>query len=163
MTNPYQIEPPALISFSGGRTSGYMLRQILDAYDGWLPDGIVAVFANTGKEMAQTLDFVKDCGERWDVPIVWLEYNPGLPEKFEIVSHRTASGIGEPFEHLLADRGMLPNPVARFCTSELKIRTKKRFGLEIANGERKNQRSAVSVGSAVRDLAGTRTSTAMIP
>ena len=36
MTNPYQIEPPALISFSGGRTSGYMLRQILDAYDGRL-------------------------------------------------------------------------------------------------------------------------------
>ncbi len=32
MTNPYQIESPALISFSGGRTSGYMLRQIIDAY-----------------------------------------------------------------------------------------------------------------------------------
>jgi hypothetical protein len=31
MTNPYQIESPALISFGGGRTSGYMLSQILDA------------------------------------------------------------------------------------------------------------------------------------
>jgi hypothetical protein len=26
MTHPYQIEPPALISFSGGRTSGYLLQ-----------------------------------------------------------------------------------------------------------------------------------------
>jgi hypothetical protein len=47
MTDPYQIEPPALISFSGGRTSGYMLRKILDAYDGRLPQGIVAAFAKT--------------------------------------------------------------------------------------------------------------------
>jgi len=127
MINPYQIEPPALISFSGGRTSGYMLRQIIDAYDGRLPPDVIPCFANSGKEMPQTLDFVQECGERWGVAIVWLEYNPGLPEKFEIVSHRTASRNGEPFERLLANRGMLPNPVTRFCTAELKIRTKKRF------------------------------------
>ncbi len=70
MTHPYQIEPPALISFSGGRTSAYLLRQVLDAYGGRLPDGLVACFANTGKEMAATLDFVRDCGEHWNVPIV---------------------------------------------------------------------------------------------
>ena len=104
-----------------------MLRQIIDAYAGRLPDDVIPCFANTGKEMPQTLDFVKECGERWDVSIVWLEYNPALPEKFEIVNHRTASRRGEPFERLLANRGMLPNPVTRFCTSELKIRTKKRF------------------------------------
>lgn len=32
--NPYHIEGPALISVSGGRTSGFMLRQILDAHGG---------------------------------------------------------------------------------------------------------------------------------
>jgi hypothetical protein len=69
--------------------------------------------------MAETLDFVQECGERWGVAIVWLEYNSLLPEKFEIVSHRTASRAGEPFELLLANRGMLPNPVTRFCTAEL--------------------------------------------
>ena len=119
MTNPYQIEPPALISFSGGRTSAYMLKQILDAYRGRLPQDLIPCFANTGKEMAETLDFVQECGERWGVAIVWLEYNPLLPEKFEIVSHRTASRAGEPFELLLANRGMLPNPVTRFCTAHL--------------------------------------------
>ena len=127
MTNPYQIEPPALISFSGGRTSAYMLKQILDAYRGRLPQDLIPSFANTGKEMPETLDFVQECGERWGVAIVWLEYNPVLPEKFEIVSHRTASRAGEPFERMLANRGMLPNPVTRLCTAELKIRTKKRY------------------------------------
>jgi 3'-phosphoadenosine 5'-phosphosulfate sulfotransferase (PAPS reductase)/FAD synthetase len=70
MTNPYHIEPPALISFSGGRTSGYMLRHIIDAYGGRLPHDLVPCFANTGKEMPQTLDFVRDCADRWSVPVV---------------------------------------------------------------------------------------------
>jgi hypothetical protein len=37
MTDPYQIQGPALISFSGGQTSGYMLRRNLDAFGGRLP------------------------------------------------------------------------------------------------------------------------------
>lgn len=59
--NPYFITGPALISFSGGRTSGYMLRHILDAHDGTLPDDVVVTFANTGKEREETLRFVHDC------------------------------------------------------------------------------------------------------
>jgi hypothetical protein len=39
--NPYIIEAPALIPFSGGRTSGYMLRQIINVYGGQLPPDIL--------------------------------------------------------------------------------------------------------------------------
>src|ERR1700722_18190984 len=39
MTNPYRLEPPALISFSGGRTSGVLLHHVLEAYDGTLAEG----------------------------------------------------------------------------------------------------------------------------
>lgn len=61
MIAPYQIEGPALISFSGGRTSAYLLKHILDACGGALPANVIACFANTGKEMPETLDFVGDC------------------------------------------------------------------------------------------------------
>lgn len=75
MIDPYRVVAPACISFSGGRTSAYLLRKVLDAHGGTLPPGVHALFANTGKEHPATLDFVRDCGERWGVPIVWLEYD----------------------------------------------------------------------------------------
>ncbi len=60
--NPYLITGPALISFSGGRTSAYMLWQILAAHGGQLPDDVHICFANTGKEREETLRFVHECG-----------------------------------------------------------------------------------------------------
>ena len=62
MTNPYTL-PSCLvqIAFSGGRTSAYMLRKIMDANPG-LRDDVVVTFQNTGREMPQTLDFVAEVG-----------------------------------------------------------------------------------------------------
>jgi hypothetical protein len=122
--DPFKIEGPALISFSGGRSSGYMLWRILQAHGGTLPDDVLVTFANTGKEMPQTLDFVRDCGERWGVEIVWLEYQHG---GFRRVDYLSASRHGEPFSALTDRRSFLPNPVARFCTQELKIKTMEAF------------------------------------
>ncbi len=126
--DPFLIAGPAVISFSGGRTSAYMLWRILQAHGGTLPDGVVVCFANTGREMPATLDFVRDCGAAWSVRIHWLEYRwtPGNPTVVE-VSHNSASRDGEPFAAMLQSKSMLPNPVARFCTVELKIRAQKRF------------------------------------
>jgi len=109
-----------------------MLWRILQAHGGTLPDDVVVLFQNTGREMPATLDFVRDCGAAWDVPIRWLEYRwaPGGPA-YAIVNHNRASRNGEPFAALLASKSMLPNPVARFCTIELKIRTAKRYIREV--------------------------------
>jgi len=119
-------EGNVLISFSGGRTSGYMLHKILEE-NGGLPDRCKVLFANTGREMPETLDFVHECGERWNVPIKWLEYDR-IDNKvtFKEVSHNSAARNGEPFETLLY-KPYLPNAVARFCTAELKVRTIKRY------------------------------------
>lgn len=128
MTDSFHITGPAVISFSGGRTSGYMLWRILQAYGGTLPDDVIVCFANTGREMPATLDFVRDCGAVWNVPIRWLEYcRDGKGPSVREVSHNSAAHDGEPFEALLRAKSMLPNPVTRFCTIELKIRTMKRF------------------------------------
>ena len=124
MSDPFKITEPTVISFSGGRTSAYMLWRVLQANNG-LPEDAVICFANTGKEDQATLNFVKDCQENWKVPIVWLEYR-SLKE-FQIVNFETASTNGEPFQAVIQDRKMLPNVRARFCTEELKIRTMHRY------------------------------------
>ena len=113
------------IAFSGGRTSAYMLYHIAEA-NGGIPDRCEVTFQNTGREMPETLDFVAECGSRWGVPIVWLEYRAAAPW-FEIVSHNSAARNGEPFEALIEKRKFLPNQDSRFCTTELKIRTAKRY------------------------------------
>jgi 3'-phosphoadenosine 5'-phosphosulfate sulfotransferase (PAPS reductase)/FAD synthetase len=128
--NPYKIEGPALISFSGGRTSGYMLKKIIDAYEGQLPEDVYVVFANTGKEMPQTLDFVNECSEKWNCKIHWLELE--IAEERPIyrtkeVTYETASRNGEPFAELIKKRQMIPNTFTRFCTQDLKINVMKRF------------------------------------
>ena len=127
--SPYQIYGPALISFSGGRTSGFMLKQILDAHGGALPENVRAVFANTGKEMPETLDFVRECGDQWRVPIAWVEYRIADDGRstFDVVNHNSASRNGEPYKALIDKKGYLPNPVTRFCTIELKIRVMRDF------------------------------------
>ena len=129
-TDPFLIRGPAVISFSGGRSSAYMLWRILQAHGGALPDDVVVCFANTGREMPATLDFVRDCGAAWNAPIVWLEYRrdpqTGKPWT-ETVSHNSASRNGEPLAALLAAKPALPNPLQRSCTIEAKIRTIKRF------------------------------------
>ena len=118
MSDPFKITGPTCISFSGGRTSGYMVWRVLQA-NGGLPDEAKVIFANTGKEMPETLDFVRDCGERWGVPIVWVERVS--KDSDAVVSWQTANRDGKPYATLIRDRNYLPNPVARFCTVELKI------------------------------------------
>ncbi|WAJ27590.1 phosphoadenosine phosphosulfate reductase family protein [Antarcticirhabdus aurantiaca] len=123
---PYRITGPALISFSGGRTSAFMLWQILQAHGGTLPDDVVVAFANTGKEREETLRFVHECGSRWGVKIHWLEWRP-MPDRFAEVGFNSAARAGEPFEGLIALRGRLPNPLQRFCSRELKVEPIKAF------------------------------------
>lgn len=120
--NPYLIKEQTCISFSGGRTSGYMLYKILEAHDMSLPKDAYVTFANTGKEEEATLRFIQRCSDEWNVEIHWVEYTNDEP-RFKRVTFETASRNGEPFEELIKKRQYLPNPVTRFCTAELKIRT----------------------------------------
>jgi len=123
------ILPPdkVLISFSGGRTSAYMLHQILAA-NGDLPERVRVVFANTGREMPETLDFVQECSDRWAVQVVWVEdAKRGGDALFDVVSHNSASFDGEPFERLIERKKACPDQSKRFCTEHLKILPTRRY------------------------------------
>jgi len=125
MHDPFKIIEPTVISFSGGRTSAYMLWRILQSNNG-LPEDAIVIFANTGKEMEETLKFIQDCSVNWNVPIHWVEYINEAPG-FREVNYKSASRKGEPFEQMLNKKQYLPSPVMRFCTIELKIRTIHKF------------------------------------
>lgn len=123
MRDPFVIDGPTCLSFSGGSTSGYMLWRTLQANPREVLDANLRVaFANTGCEHERTLEFVRDCQVHWEFPIEWVEFRDD-EAGYAVVSFETASRNGEPFEAIVRKRNYLPNPVTRFCTSELKIRT----------------------------------------
>ena len=135
-----------VLSFSGGRTSGYMLRRFLDA-NGGLPCNSEIVFCNTGKERVETLDFVNQVSTAWQVEITWLEYDyladaDGTKKDprhvARKVDYRTASRRGEPFEKMIHATRYLPNVVTRTCTRELKNETVKRYLLTLGIREHTN-------------------------
>jgi len=143
MNDPFKIDGPTCISFSGGRTSAYMLWRVLQS-NGGLPDEAVVCFSNTGKECEETLQFVRDCAVNWQVPITWLEFRD-TEERFTVVNFETASRNGEPFEALIKKRNYLPNPVTRFCTIDLKIRPIGRYLLSLGMAETKTEAENMSM------------------
>jgi len=110
-----------IINFSGGRTSAYMTKRLIDEGGDYL-----ITFQNTGKELPQTLDFINECDKRWGLNIVWLEYRYG--NNWEVVDYETASRDGRPFNEVIHHyKHFLPNQRLRYCTTEMKIKTLKRY------------------------------------
>lgn len=111
------------IAFSGGRTSAYMTKWMLenrsDRYD-----NIKVVFANTGQEHEKTLEFVQKCSDKFGFDVVWVEAlvlsnKKGVGTRHKIVNFQTASRNGEPFEAVIKKFG-IPNQTWQFCSRELK-------------------------------------------
>ncbi|SRR3972149_628960 len=110
-----------LVSFSGGETSGFMAQWLWknkqDEYD------MIFVFANTGEENEQTLDFVQKCSDHFGFPVVWIEADvvseKGKGTKSKIVTFETASRKGEPFEEVIK-KYTIPSIKFPHCTRELK-------------------------------------------
>tara|TARA_R110000803_G_scaffold69364_1_gene131728 strand:+ start:657 stop:1514 length:858 start_codon:yes stop_codon:yes gene_type:complete len=119
-----------LISFSGGRTSAYMLYSILNSKQYNEKYNFKIIFANTGKEHEGTLKFVQDCQVNFNCEIIWLEAKhkkengeyyskKGWKVSFKEVDFKTASRNGEPFEEMLSVLG-IPCSSAPFCSDQLK-------------------------------------------
>jgi len=112
------------ISFSGGETSAYMMHYILKNYSDY---NIEIAFANTGEENEETLQFIEDCANYFDVKIMWLEYER---LSFKIVDFKTAyrshdkkeisnKWQNHPFRKYISEFG-IPNLQSMNCTRELK-------------------------------------------
>jgi hypothetical protein len=115
---------PMLISFSGGRTSAFMAKFLME-YEPYKNFEKVVCFANTGKEHEATLEFVDRCDREFGLNVVWLEavVNPekGKGTSFKIVDFESSSRQGDPFEAVIAKYG-IPSKQFPHCTRELKQR-----------------------------------------
>jgi 3'-phosphoadenosine 5'-phosphosulfate sulfotransferase (PAPS reductase)/FAD synthetase len=109
------------ISFSGGRTSAFMTKWMLenlkDKYE------MIVCFANTGKEREETLEFVDKCDKEFGFNVIWIEAIADdryiETPNFKIVNFETASRNGEPFEWLISNGGLV-NQNRPKCTNILK-------------------------------------------
>lgn len=114
-----------LISFSGGRTSAYMMWYLLNEWPERHNYIFVVIFANTGKEHEGTLEFVRRCGVEWNIPIIWVESKSsskkGWKIYYKIVDFNTASRDGKPFEEMIAKVG-IPFTNVPVCSEILKTR-----------------------------------------
>ena len=127
------------VSVSGGRTSAYMAKLLLDRRHDvadWLgvpePDlKYVFIFANTGMEHGDTLRFLRDIDRAFGLGLVWVEavVNPvkGQGTKHRVVTFDSAFRRDEwrhpdhPFHATIRKYGV-PNTTWNPCTREMKLR-----------------------------------------
>lgn len=111
-----------IVNFSGGRTSGYMTKMLLDNYSHLYE--FIVVFANTGMEHPKTLEFVNNCDKYFGFGTIWIEadvvHEKNKGTKHKIVTYETCSRNGEPFEEVIKKYG-IPNIKYPHCTRELKL------------------------------------------
>ncbi len=117
------MAPRLFISFSGGRTSAYMTKLLLDLHRH--THEVRVLFANTGQEHENTLRFVDDCDRAFNFNVVWIESvtdpRPRHGVSFRLVDYFTASRDGRPFEDTIRKHG-IPGKAFPHCTRELKVR-----------------------------------------
>lgn len=110
------------LAFSGGRTSGYMTKLMIDHFSDKYD--FIVTFANTGMEHEKTLEFVNNCDKHFGFNTVWLEadvkHGVRKGTEFKIVTFETASRNAEPYEEVIKKYG-IPNPSFPHCTRELKL------------------------------------------
>jgi len=128
-----------LVSFSGGETSAFMGQWLNNHYERFGYENIVFVFANTGQENEQTLEFVHRCDKYFNLNIHYVEadviHEPKKGTRFYMTDFDNASRNGEPFEQIIKKYG-IPNQAFPHCTRELKQAPIKAFGKQYFNGEK---------------------------
>ena len=136
------MNAPHIVKFSGGRSSGMMLMELLKGNKLNPERGDVIVFNNTSAEHPATYEFTRQmktlAEEKHNIPFFWVEYQTyedagkhgwqRMPS-YRLVNDKPYSAKnkngyrykGEVYEELVSVSGYLPNMRSRTCTHALKI------------------------------------------
>jgi len=117
-----------LVSFSGGETSAYLAKWVIDNKS--KEYNMIFVFANTGDEEEETLKFIDLCAKKWNINIVWVEakvyHNERKGTSHKIVNYETASRNRQPFIEVIKKYG-IPNQNFLHCNREMKLQPIKSY------------------------------------
>ena len=117
------MSKPHVVSFSGGRTSAYLvyLMEQKRKNEGW---DVHYIFMDTGAEHPKTYEFIRNVVKHFGIDLVCLRLDASTPlgkgNKYEVC---TVDGIGpdlKPFASMVRKYGS-PDVVNMSCTARMKI------------------------------------------
>lgn len=113
-------------SISAGYSSVMMALKLRE----WYPDHhIIYGMANTSKERKESLDFMNECDQYFDLKMSWIEaiFNKhGEGVDFKIVDFKDLKVNGEIFEQGIKKLG-IPSKINAWCNRDMKIVPLKKF------------------------------------
>lgn len=116
-----------LVGLSGGRTSAYMARKLVDKYG---VENVICLFCNTSAEHLATYDFVRNIEKLWGFNVCYLEVDVHHDKRkgctHKVVKFEDLKRNNELFEEVIKKYG-IANKVYMHCTRELKTNVVKSF------------------------------------
>lgn len=113
-----------VISFSGGRTSAYLVHIIEQMRKRGEIDNVHYIFIDTGAEHPKTYEFIKRCVEHFKIDLTCIrsevQLEPGVGAQYKIIPIEDIKHDLEPWRPMLAKHGTPFNPGGGFCTDRLK-------------------------------------------
>lgn len=113
-----------IVSFSGGRTSAYLVYLMEKKRKSGEVDAVDYIFMDTGAEHPKTYEFVKNCVEHFEIDLTCLrtKVNPerGVGTTYNVVSIDDCRCDLKPWRDYASKYGVPQVPFAD-CTKELKI------------------------------------------
>lgn len=101
----------------------------------WYPDHkIVFAMANTSRENKESLKFMQECSEYYDLDVMWIEavINPekGFGTGYRVVDYEGLKRDGEIFEQGIKKYG-IPSKINKWCNREMKVVPLTKFANDI--------------------------------
>ena len=114
-----------IVSFSGGRTSAYLVHCIEQMRkDGRLQGPVEYIFMDTGAEHPKTYEFIKKCVAHFGIELTCLRaripLEAGKGSEPVVVSIDDIGPDLKPFREMLAKYSTPYNPGGAFCTDRMK-------------------------------------------
>ena len=128
-----------MVTVSGGRSSAMTARHIQTS-EKYKDYNKLYIFANTGQERKETIDFLKNIVKYWDIELNIVEgvYSDvlGVGVGYKLVDFDNMSMNSEPFEGVIMHKNKgvydgLPNSEAPYCSENMKTTPCKKFADEI--------------------------------